>query len=91
MTAPTPNPPRRDSNAVRRFAARFARDIMIVARIIELRRLAEQTARGEVPAPDDVRPSTGITHDERGKTSGLGDCTRNDPTPKRRGRRGERI
>ena len=56
MTAPTPSPPRRDGDAVRRFAARFARDIMIRARIIELRRLAEQTARGELPAPDDDPP-----------------------------------
>jgi hypothetical protein len=59
MTAPTPNPPRHDGNAVRRFAARFARDIMITARIIELRWLAEQTARGELPAPEDDPPQHG--------------------------------
>jgi hypothetical protein len=60
MTAPTPNPPRHDGSAVRRAAAtRFARDIMIRARIIELRRLAEQTARGEVLVPDDDPPQHG--------------------------------
>jgi enoyl-CoA hydratase/carnithine racemase len=33
MTAPTPNPPRRDGNAVRRTARKLARDIGIRARI----------------------------------------------------------
>jgi hypothetical protein len=32
---------------------------MIRARIIELRRLAEQTARGEVPVPEDDPPQHG--------------------------------
>jgi hypothetical protein len=60
MTAPKSHPPRPDSNAVRRAAAtKFARDIMIRARIIELRRLAEQTARGEVLVPDDDPPQHG--------------------------------
>jgi len=31
----------------------MARDILIRARILELRRLAEQTARGELPVLDD--------------------------------------
>ena len=57
MTAPTPHPPRSDRNAVRRATVlAIARDIMIRARIIELRRLAEQTARGELPVPDDDPP-----------------------------------
>jgi hypothetical protein len=66
MAAPTPNPPRRDGNDVRRFAEKFARDILITARIIELRRLAEQTAalwrtdpallRSELPDADPSPP-----------------------------------
>jgi hypothetical protein len=55
MTAPKPNPPRFDSDAVRRRA----RDILIRVRIIELYKLAERTARGEVPAPDDDPPQQG--------------------------------
>jgi len=51
MTEPAPKP---DRNAVRRAViSAHARDIMIKARIIALRRLAEETARGEVPVPDD--------------------------------------
>jgi hypothetical protein len=50
MTGPTPKTP--DRNAVRRAA----QDILIGARIIELRRLAERTARGELPVPDDDVP-----------------------------------
>ena len=37
MTAPTPNPPRRDGNAVRRTTRKLARDIGIRARIIAMR------------------------------------------------------
>jgi hypothetical protein len=48
-----------DGNAMRRAARALARDIMIRARIIELRWLAEQTARGELPAPDDDPPQHG--------------------------------
>jgi hypothetical protein len=44
---------------MRRAARALARDIMIRARIIELRWLAEQTARGELPAPDDDPPQHG--------------------------------
>jgi hypothetical protein len=44
-----------DRNTVRRLA----RDILITARVIELRRLAEQTSRGELPAPDDDAPQPG--------------------------------
>jgi hypothetical protein len=51
MTA-TPQPPRPDGNAVRRASLKLARDIRITARIIELRRLAERTARGELPVLD---------------------------------------
>jgi hypothetical protein len=57
MIAPAPKP---DRNAVRRAA----RDIMIMARIIELRRLAQQTARGELPVPDDDPPQHGGRNDE---------------------------
>jgi hypothetical protein len=53
MIEPAPKP---DWNAVRRAAQRTARDIRIMARIIRLRQLAEQTARGELPAPDDDPP-----------------------------------
>jgi hypothetical protein len=55
MTTPAPKTP--DRNAVRRAA--HAQDILIRARIIELRWLAERTARGEVPAPDDDPPQHG--------------------------------
>ena len=48
-------PKRPDRNAVRRLA----RDILIAARVAELRRLAEQTSRGELPAPDDDAPQPG--------------------------------
>jgi len=57
MTTPAPKTP--DRNAVRRAAHALARDILITARIIELRRLAEQTSRGELPAPDDDAPQPG--------------------------------
>ena len=50
MTTPAPKTP--DRNAVRALA----RDIRIAARVAELRRLAEQTSRGELPAPDDDAP-----------------------------------
>ena len=59
MTVPTPDPPHPDRNAVRRAALALARDIRIRARIIELRWLAEQTARGELPGPDDDPPQHG--------------------------------
>ena len=39
--------------AVRRAALALAQDILIRARVIELRRLAERTARGELPVLDD--------------------------------------
>ena len=57
MTTPAPKTP--DRNAVRRAALALARDIMIRARIIELRWLAERTARGELPVPDDDPPQQG--------------------------------
>ena len=57
MTTPAPKTP--DRNAVRRLALALARDILIRVRIIELRRLAEQTARGELPVPDDDPPQHG--------------------------------
>jgi hypothetical protein len=52
MNAPPPKP---QLNAEQRAALVLAhvRDIQIKARIIELRRLAEQTARGELPVPDE--------------------------------------
>jgi hypothetical protein len=50
MTDPGSKP---DRNAMRRVVLAHARDIRIKARIIKLRQLAEQTARGELPAPDD--------------------------------------
>ena len=53
MTTPAPKTP--DRNAVRRAALA----IRIAARVIELRRLAEQTSRGELPAPDDDAPQPG--------------------------------
>ena len=59
MTAPTPYPPRSDRSAVRRAAQALARDIRIRAQVIQLRWLAEQTARGELPAPDDDPPQPG--------------------------------
>jgi hypothetical protein len=46
MNAPPPKP---DRNAV----LALARDLLIRARIIGLRGLAEQTARGELPVPDE--------------------------------------
>ena len=57
MTTPAPKTP--DRNAVRRAAHALAQDILIGARIVELRRLAEQTARGELPVPDDDPPHNG--------------------------------
>jgi hypothetical protein len=57
MTTPAPKMPGR--NAVRRAAHALAQDILIRARIIELRRLAEQTSRGELPVPDDDPPQHG--------------------------------
>jgi hypothetical protein len=59
MTAPTTHPPRPDGNAVRRTALALLRDIRIKGRIIELRRLAERTARGELPVPNDDPPQHG--------------------------------
>ena len=53
MTDPRSKP---DRNALRRTVLAHARDIRIKARIIQLRQLAEQTARGELPAPDDDPP-----------------------------------
>jgi hypothetical protein len=57
MSTPAPKTP--DRNAVRRLA----RDIRIAARVAELRRLAEQTSRGELPAPDDDLPEPGDAND----------------------------
>ena len=62
MTTPAPKSP--DRNTVRRAALALARDIRIRARIIELRWLAEQTARGELPAPDDDPPQHGDDNDK---------------------------
>jgi hypothetical protein len=59
MTATTSHPPRPDGSAVRRAALALARDIRIKGRIIELRRLAERTARGELPVPKDDTPQHG--------------------------------
>ena len=56
MTERAPKP---DRNALRRTVLAHARDIRIKARIIMLRQLAEQTARGELPAPDDDPPRHG--------------------------------
>jgi hypothetical protein len=53
MTDPGAKP---EQNALRRTVLAHARDIRIKARIIQLRQLAEQTARGELPAPDDDPP-----------------------------------
>ena len=53
-----------DRNAVRRAAFALARDIRIKARIIELRRLAEQTARGELPVFDDDPAQRVIDNDK---------------------------
>jgi hypothetical protein len=55
MNAPPPKP---NWNAGQRAALvhAMARDILIRARILELRRLAEQTTRGELPAPDEDPP-----------------------------------
>ena len=53
MTDPGAKP---EQNALRRTVLAHARDIRIKARIIQLRQLAEQTARGEQPAPDDDPP-----------------------------------
>ena len=57
MTTSTPNTP--DRNARRRAVLALARDLLIRARVIELRWLAEQTARGELPVPDDDAPQNG--------------------------------
>ena len=57
MTTPAPNSP--NGNARRRAVLALARDILIRARVIELRWLAEQTARGELPVPDDDAPQNG--------------------------------
>ena len=56
MTESAPKP---DRNAMRRTVLAHARDIRIKALIIQLRRLAEETARGEIPAPDDDPPRHG--------------------------------
>jgi len=56
MTDPGSKP---DRNALRRAVLAHARDIRIKALIIQLRRLAEETARGEIPAPDDDPPRHG--------------------------------
>jgi hypothetical protein len=48
----TQAPKMSDRNTVRALA----RDIRIAARVAELRQLAEQTSRGELPAPDDDAP-----------------------------------
>jgi hypothetical protein len=59
MNAPPPN-----RNAVRRAALALVRDILIRARVIELRRLAEQTARGELPVFDDDPAQRVIDNDK---------------------------
>jgi hypothetical protein len=56
MTESAPKP---DRNAMRRVVLAHARDIRIKAHIIRLRQLAEQTARGELPGPDDDPPRHG--------------------------------
>jgi hypothetical protein len=53
LTRPNAPPPKPDCNAVRRAVLALARDLLIRARIIGLRRLAEQTARGDLPVPDE--------------------------------------
>jgi hypothetical protein len=53
LTRPSEGSPNERTNAVRRVALALARDILIRARIIELRRLAEQTARDRLPVPDE--------------------------------------
>jgi hypothetical protein len=50
MIAPTQHPPRFDRAAA---VQRAKRDILIWARIVELRWLARRTAAGELPAPPD--------------------------------------
>jgi hypothetical protein len=57
MTTPAPKTP--DRKAVRRAAHALAQDILTRARVIELRWLAERTARGELPVPDDDPPQHG--------------------------------
>lgn len=56
MIAPTPHPPRFDRAAAKR---RARRNILIWARITELRWLARRTAAGELPAPPDDPPKDG--------------------------------
>jgi hypothetical protein len=46
-------------NAVQRAALALTRDIRIRARVTELRRLAERTAGGELPVPNDDPPQHG--------------------------------
>jgi hypothetical protein len=53
MTKPTSGQSFAQPNARRRAVLAIARDILIGARVIELRRLAERTARGELPFLDD--------------------------------------
>ena len=55
----TESAPKLDRNAMRRVVLAHARDIRIKARIIKLRQLAEQTARGALPAPYDDLPRHG--------------------------------
>ena len=50
--APPPRPRFDRAAAVRREV----RDILIGVRIVELRRLAQRTAAGELPAPPDTLP-----------------------------------
>ena len=53
LTLPSEGSPNERTTAVRRVALALARDIRIRARIIELRRLAEQTARDGLPVSDE--------------------------------------
>jgi hypothetical protein len=73
MISPTPNPPRRDGNAVRRTARKLSRDIGIRARIIALRSdlpdadpSEEEEDEEELPQPQAPYPQA---HAESGTVS----------------------
>ena len=59
-----PHLPCPDGNAMRRAALALVRDIRIRARVTELRRLAERTARVSCLRPMTIHPSTVIANDE---------------------------
>jgi hypothetical protein len=69
-------PPKPNRNAVRRAALALARDIRIRVRIIELRRLAEQTAGGELPELDDDPLNAVMDNDKSRKKRSFGNYTR---------------